>query len=64
MYSKCNVHLCASHFQTYHDREDYNISHSSTIDDEIGETDQVFFKANFLFTTRVYRKPTSELMKP
>ena len=37
MCSKCNVHLYASHFKTYHDRGDYKSIYSSTIDDEIGE---------------------------
>ena len=45
---KCNVHLCVAHFQPYHDQGDDNSIHSSTIDDEIGETDQLFFKAFFI----------------
>ena len=41
MCSNCNVHLCAAHFNIYHDQGDGNSSHSSNIDDEIGETEQV-----------------------
>ena len=44
---KCNVHLCVAHFQPYHDQGDDNSIHSSTIDDEIGETDQVLKKLLF-----------------
>ena len=46
MCNKCNVHLCETHLQTYHGQGDDNISHSYTIDDEIGEIYQIF-KANF-----------------
>ena len=39
--SKCNMRLCADHFHPYHDRGEYNSSHSSTINDEISNTNQV-----------------------
>ena len=54
------MHICADQFKTYHDWEDNESSHSSTTDDEIGETDQV--KKVILFTTISYRKPRSKLM--
>ena len=41
MCDKCNLHLCVAHFKPYYDRGDNNSNHSSTIDDEVGETDQL-----------------------
>ena len=44
MFFKSNGNLFVDHFKPYYDRGDNNSIHSSTIDDEIGETDQVLKK--------------------
>ena len=42
MCAKYNLQLYVDHFQPFRFQGDDNSIHSSTIDDEIGETDQVF----------------------